>query len=98
MPPEEREKLAVIHITGTADFPQYERAYDGLGMENEVFPFTDEIAAFFASSDLVIARAGAGTLSELFVFGLPSILIPYPYAGSHQLENARYAAERGAAK
>ena len=96
--PEERAKLAVIHITGTADFPQYEHAYDGLGIENEVFPFTDEMAAFFASTDLVIARAGAGTISELLLFGLPSILIPYPHAGSHQMQNARYVAERGAAR
>ncbi len=98
MSPEEREKLAVIHITGTTDFPSYEHAYDGLGMENEVFPFTDEMAAFFASSDLVIARAGAGTIWELLLFGLPSILIPYPYAGSHQLQNAQYVAEKGAAR
>ncbi len=96
--PEERGKLAVIHITGTTDFPIYEHAYDGLGMENEVFPFTDEMAAFFASSDLVIARAGAGTISELLLFGLPSILIPYPHAGSHQMQNAFYVAENGAAK
>ncbi|MBI4549907.1 MAG: UDP-N-acetylglucosamine--N-acetylmuramyl-(pentapeptide) pyrophosphoryl-undecaprenol N-acetylglucosamine transferase [Candidatus Omnitrophica bacterium] len=96
--PEEKYNLAVIHITGVQDFHGLEHAYDELGVENEVFPFTDEMDQFYASSDLVIARAGAGTLAELALFGLPSILIPYPHAGSHQVVNAKYAAERGAAR
>jgi UDP-N-acetylglucosamine--N-acetylmuramyl-(pentapeptide) pyrophosphoryl-undecaprenol N-acetylglucosamine transferase len=94
---EEKKGLAVIHITGVQDFHGLEHAYDELGVENEVFPFTDEMDQFYASSDLAVARAGAGTMTELALFGLPSILIPYPHAGSHQRANARYAAERGAA-
>ncbi len=97
IPAEEKQKIAVIHITGLTDFSKLEHAYNSLGIENEVFPFTDEISGFYAGSDLVVARAGAGTLAEIALFGLASILIPYPYAGSHQLANARYLAERGAA-
>ena len=46
---------------------------------------------FYSSSDLVISRAGALTLSELANFNVPSILIPFPYAANnHQFYNAKY--------
>ena len=93
---EEKQKIAVVHITGVPDFPKLEHVYDDLGIENEVFSFTDEMPGFYGTSHLVIARAGAGTIAEAALFGLPSILIPYPHAGSHQIANARYLAERNA--
>jgi UDP-N-acetylglucosamine--N-acetylmuramyl-(pentapeptide) pyrophosphoryl-undecaprenol N-acetylglucosamine transferase len=48
-------------------------------------------------SHLVIGRAGATSLAELSYFGLPAILIPYPYAGAHQIENAKIFEQEGAA-
>ena len=42
----------------------------------------------YSLADLVICRAGAGSITELAFFGKAAILIPYPYAGAHQLENA----------
>ena len=42
----------------------------------------------YSLADLVVCRAGAGTISELAYFNKAAILIPYPYAGAHQLENA----------
>jgi UDP-N-acetylglucosamine--N-acetylmuramyl-(pentapeptide) pyrophosphoryl-undecaprenol N-acetylglucosamine transferase len=50
-------------------------------------------------SDLVICRAGAMTVAELAAMGLPSLLVPYPYAvDDHQTKNAQYLSSAGAAR
>ncbi len=60
--------------------------------------YADDMAAVWAASDLVIARAGAGTCAELTACGLPSILLPYPHhRDQHQRVNARNLEQAGAA-
>jgi UDP-N-acetylglucosamine--N-acetylmuramyl-(pentapeptide) pyrophosphoryl-undecaprenol N-acetylglucosamine transferase len=50
-----------------------------------------------AAADLAVARAG-GSVFELAQYGLPALLVPYPYAsGNHQTANARWMAQAGAA-
>ena len=59
-------------------------------------PFCDEMAELLSSCDLVVARAGAGSIAEFTRCNLPSILIPLPSsADNHQDENARYHEKRG---
>ncbi|MCR9143175.1 MAG: glycosyltransferase [bacterium] len=63
-----------------------------------LFGYHPGIADFYREADLLIARAGAGVVSEALVFGLPMILIPYPFAAdNHQLGNAEYLRDGGVA-
>lgn len=63
----------------------------------QIEPYVDMPLAL-AGADLVIGRSGASTVAEVTAAGLPSILIPYPYAyADHQKYNASHVADRGAA-
>lgn len=63
-----------------------------------VTPFITDMAAAYAAADLVVSRAGAGSISELQVLGKPAILVPSPnVAEDHQTHNARALSDRGAA-
>ena len=61
-------------------------------------PFSDRMGDVLSSSDLAVARAGAGTIAELIFHRVPSILVPYPFAADqHQAANARHLETRGCA-
>ena len=61
-------------------------------------PFSDCMGDVISAADLVVSRAGAGSIAEIVRCRAPSILIPYPYAtGNHQLANARAHEQHGAA-
>jgi UDP-N-acetylglucosamine--N-acetylmuramyl-(pentapeptide) pyrophosphoryl-undecaprenol N-acetylglucosamine transferase len=64
----------------------------------EVLPYLHEMDTLLAASDVAVCRAGAITVGELCVLGVPSILVPSPYvADNHQEYNARSLESRGAA-
>lgn len=94
MPPETQ----VLHIAGAADFQRVlEIAKDRPGYK--VLGFCDQMPSAYAIADLVIARSGASSMTEISIAGLPSILVPYPYAADdHQTRNAEVFAAAGAAK
>ena len=85
---------AVVHQRGEHPAPRP----DGAGYASAGF-IGPEYADLLAAADLVVCRAGAGTLWELSLAGKPAVLIPLPRAGSRgdQLRNARIFADRGAA-
>lgn len=90
--------LRVIHSTGKEDYARVKGAYRRLGMEDGVFDFLGDMGVAYSSADLVLSRAGATTLAEITAWGLPAVLIPYPYsADGHQYRNAEELAVRGAA-
>jgi UDP-N-acetylglucosamine--N-acetylmuramyl-(pentapeptide) pyrophosphoryl-undecaprenol N-acetylglucosamine transferase len=59
-------------------------------------PFSDQMAELLSAADLVVSRAGAGTLAELIRCETPAILVPYPQAADdHQRANAAYFERQG---
>jgi len=78
----------VLHICGKKDFDTLKVQYERLGVPFALFMFLDRIERAYMIADIIISRAGAGTVTEIASFRLPAILIPYPYAGGHQKENA----------
>ena len=70
---------------------------DDLRERYTVAAFFDDIGERIADADLVVMRAGGSSLAETSVLGRPMILVPYPYAGAHQVDNAMPYVEAGAA-
>jgi UDP-N-acetylglucosamine--N-acetylmuramyl-(pentapeptide) pyrophosphoryl-undecaprenol N-acetylglucosamine transferase len=72
------------------------RARTGAAVRAWFEPFTDRVGTLFSAADLVVSRAGAGTLAELVRCETPAILVPYPFAAdNHQRANARYFERQG---
>lgn len=90
--------LHIVHQAGKNDVEMCRTAYEKAGIPAEVFSFDSQMARRYAQAKLIIARAGAMTISELAAIGRPAILIPFPFASdNHQLFNAKYLANYGAA-
>jgi undecaprenyldiphospho-muramoylpentapeptide beta-N-acetylglucosaminyltransferase len=95
-------EMQVVHITGRLDWDETQSVQDSLSQEQlpryHAYPYLHaEMGAALASADLALSRAGASTLGEYPLFGLPAILVPYPYAWQYQRVNAQYLADQGAA-
>ncbi len=96
LPAERRPR--VVHQTGRDKAEGVAALYRELGVEADVRPFLDDMAAEYGRCDLVICRAGALTVAELAAAGVASVLVPFPHAvDDHQTGNARFLAESGAA-
>lgn len=93
-----RARLAIVQQSRDDDIARVGRLYSALGINHELKPFFDDLPQRIAASHLVIARAGALTVSELAVIGRPGILVPLPGAlDQDQARNAAVLAEAGAA-
>lgn len=94
-----RADLQVVVLTGPAHINQVSRHLPAEGhLLVRALPFLDRMELAYAVADLVVARAGATTVAEVTVCGLPSLLVPYPYATArHQEANARVLQRAGAA-
>jgi len=93
-------KLQIIHQTGQDDYELVKSEYTKreTNITNLVQPYFENIPEIYALADLMICRTGAMTIAEITAYGLPAILIPYPYStGDHQLINAQAMANKGAA-
>jgi undecaprenyldiphospho-muramoylpentapeptide beta-N-acetylglucosaminyltransferase len=92
----------IIHISGEHDWQMVSTKRQSLTATQSERYHTyaylhEEMGAALASADLVVSRAGASALGEFPLFGLPAILVPYPYAWRYQKVNAEYLVQHGAA-
>lgn len=88
----------IRHQAGEKTIEVARQRYKELGVEAEVTPFIVDMAQAFEWADMIICRAGALTISEIAVVGVPAILVPFPHAvDDHQTQNARYLSAAGAA-
>jgi UDP-N-acetylglucosamine--N-acetylmuramyl-(pentapeptide) pyrophosphoryl-undecaprenol N-acetylglucosamine transferase len=88
-----------VHLTGSEDENYVYERYQQNGIPAFVSAFYHRMEEAYTVADLAIARSGAASLTEISYFGLPTILIPYPFAAdNHQLLNAEMFARHGTAE
>lgn len=98
----EFDDLYVLHAAGRANETEVKGSYQGLSAAEQkrlkVLGYIDDVYLYSGAADVVITRAGATNLAEFALQGKACIVIPSPFlAGGHQLKNANYLAEQGAA-
>ena len=92
------DRFNIIHQTGINDESIIQEKYKTMEINATAKAFFHNMPQLQDIADLVITRAGAGTISELCIKGLPAILIPFPYAADdHQTFNAMALKEKRAA-
>jgi len=95
------ERFEVVHLSGELDWNTVKHDREQLPVDlaahYHAMPYLHEMGAALAAADLVLSRAGASSLGEFPLFGLPAVLVPYPHAWRYQKVNADYLARRGAA-
>lgn len=92
--------VSVYCVTGLGNSSAstiHEIGHDGLDVTATLVPFSDQMGDVISAADLVISRAGAGSIAEIIRCRAPAILIPYPYAADdHQRANAKMHEQHGA--
>ena len=88
--------ISIIHMVGNKEYPKRQAKNESIikkyGVNRlNITPYIFDVEEVYGRTDLIIARAGASTISEILTMGIPSILIPYPHASdNHQQYNAEY--------
>ncbi|HEY9746656.1 MAG TPA: glycosyltransferase, partial [Oculatellaceae cyanobacterium] len=97
--------LAVLHVTGKKLYEETLTALDERdpNLRQHPFyrhmPYSAQMPALLTLADIAICRAGSLSLSEMYVCGIPTILVPYPYAAAdHQRKNALASVRSGASR
>lgn len=92
------QRPIVTHQAGAQHTETLQAAYRVAGVQAAVLPFIDDMVTAYAEADLLVCRAGAITVSELAVAGVPSVLVPLVVSTtSHQKDNAEWMAAHNAA-
>jgi UDP-N-acetylglucosamine--N-acetylmuramyl-(pentapeptide) pyrophosphoryl-undecaprenol N-acetylglucosamine transferase len=93
------DRIAILHQTGRESVDEIRSCYNRAGIQADVRDFIVEMGDAYQWADLVVCRAGAGSLAEITALGKPALVVPYPYAiGDHQAKNAAVLESQGAVK
>jgi UDP-N-acetylglucosamine--N-acetylmuramyl-(pentapeptide) pyrophosphoryl-undecaprenol N-acetylglucosamine transferase len=96
---ESKRPFRIVHQTGGAEYESLTKAFSMAGVEGEVVPFIRNMPEAFANADVVVGRAGAGSVNEIAAAGMVSVLVPLPFAADdHQRRNAEVLVNAGAAR
>jgi UDP-N-acetylglucosamine--N-acetylmuramyl-(pentapeptide) pyrophosphoryl-undecaprenol N-acetylglucosamine transferase len=92
-----------LHVCGEQHSKAMRHTADAIGLNGnyKTWSFLEgvDVANAYRAADMLVCRAGASTLFEIAYWGLPAVLVPYPYAfADHQRYNAEYFTQRGAAE
>jgi len=89
--------VSVLHIWGPLNFPDDAGVVEGAGGARYVpVSYVDDMAPAYAAADLMLARAGASTVTETGSVGLPCIFVPYAVGNGEQRRNAAPLVDHGA--
>lgn len=92
--PTQRPK--VTHQSGAKQIDELRANYAAAGVEGELTPFIEDTARAYADADLIVARAGASTVTEIAAVGAAALFVPFPSAvDDHQTTNARFLVDAG---
>ncbi|MDB5730277.1 MAG: UDP-N-acetylglucosamine--N-acetylmuramyl-(pentapeptide) pyrophosphoryl-undecaprenol, partial [Variovorax sp.] len=90
------ERPIVVHQSGAKQIDELRANYAAAGVEAELTPFIDDTARAYATADLIVARAGASTVTELAAVGAAALFVPFPSAvDDHQTTNAHFLVDAG---
>jgi UDP-N-acetylglucosamine--N-acetylmuramyl-(pentapeptide) pyrophosphoryl-undecaprenol N-acetylglucosamine transferase len=91
--------VRLVHQTGAGEHAALAEEFASSGVDGEIVPFIKNMADAFSGADVVIGRSGAGGVNEIAAAGMPSVLVPFPFAADdHQRKNAEELANAGAAR
>jgi UDP-N-acetylglucosamine--N-acetylmuramyl-(pentapeptide) pyrophosphoryl-undecaprenol N-acetylglucosamine transferase len=92
------ERPIVIHQSGEKQIAELKANYAAAGVDAELTPFIQDTASAFADADVIVARAGASTVTEIAAVGAAAVFVPFPFAvDDHQTTNAAFLVEAGSA-
>ena len=90
------QRPIVMHQSGAKQIDDLRANYVAAGVDAELTPFIDDTATAYATADLIVARAGASTVTEIAAVGAAALFVPFPSAvDDHQTTNARFLVDAG---
>lgn len=97
-PSELKDRVQLLHLCGKMPVDLAAAIYKEAGITARVYSFFDRMDLVYAVTNVALGRAGATFLAEIRAKNIPAVLVPYPFAGGHQMMNAQAFAREGMAE